>query len=130
MAFPVDDQEGTALLFRGLHGFLHGSEEKIGTDNSAKLSGGTVNRFCADQTQFPGIGVRFHICEDQVSCFHSLLIPETGAGIVAHQGTVFQIPGGSVPADRQEYAFRQGDIDVVCIENPANVDHQVGHVCG
>ena len=130
MSFPVDDQEGTALLLRSLHGFLHGSEEKIGSDDGAELSVGTVNRFCADQAQFPGIGVSLHIREDQFPGLHGLLVPEAGAGIIVHQGTVFQVPGGSVPADGEEYAFRQGDIDIVRIKNTADVEHQVRHVRG
>ena len=87
MSVVVDHAIETAVLLRSLHSFLHGSEEKVRSDNGCQLAV-NIYRHRADNADITGKRVDFNISEDQFSCFHSHLIPGAGARVIADQSAV------------------------------------------
>ena len=83
----VDHAIETAVLLRSLHSFLHGSEEKVRSDNGCQLAG-NIYRHRADNADITGKCVDFHISKNQFSGFHSHLIPGAGARVIADQRAV------------------------------------------
>ena len=106
MSVLIHNELESALRIRRLYRCLHGSQKQIRPYDSHQLAI-AVDRHRAHDPHVIGKGIDLHIREDQLSRFHGLLIPGTGARIIAGQRTGFIILGLRPVVRNQERSFRQ-----------------------